>query len=129
MGVAEARDGEGRVEVLPDLCDYPISDCPGVDPGNGAGVVAALDEDGGPEGGDGLGNESEGCGRVSGSAGEKAHQELVGGRTMEPPLEVGSDNTVHRGHVVRAQGRIEGENHPLITRITVLQSFLRVSQF
>lgn len=100
-----------------------------MNPGNREGVVAALHKDGGPEGSDGLRDESEGCGRGRGSAGQKAHQELVGGRTMKPPLEVGGDDLVHRGHVVRTQGRIEGENHPLITGIGFLQSFLRVSQF
>jgi hypothetical protein len=48
---------------------------------------------------------------------------------MEPPLEVGGDDLVHGGHVAGAQGVIEGENHPLITRkITFFQIFLRVSQ-
>jgi len=101
-----------------------------VDPGNGAGAITALDEDGGPEGGYGLGVEAKGRGRGCGTAGKKAHQELVRWRTMEPPLEVGGDDLVHCGHVVLAYGIIEGENHPLITRrITVFQSFLRVSQF
>lgn len=100
-----------------------------MDPGNGAGAIAALDEDGGPEGGYGLGDEAKGRGRVCGSAGEKAHQELMRWWTMEPPLEVGGDDLVHGGHVAGAQGVIEGENHPLITRkITFFQIFLRVSQ-
>lgn len=108
-GAAEAGDGEGSVEVLPDLGDYPISDGPGVNPGDGAaGVVAgvaAFDEDGGPaEGDDGLGHESEGVlgWRRRGNAGEHAHQVLVGGRTMEPPIQVWGYNLVHRVHVSRA---------------------------
>lgn len=112
------------------MSNYPIRDRPGVDPGNGAGEIAALDEDSGPEGGYGLGVEAKGRGRGCGTAGEKAHQELMRWRTMEPPLEVGGDDLVHSGHVAGAQGFIEGENHPLITRrITFFQSFLRVSQF
>lgn len=90
-GIVDASDGEGGVEVLSDLSDHPISDGPGVDPGNVAGGVAALDDDGGAEGGDGLRNESEGV-VGGGVAGEHAHQKLVWGRTMEPPLEVGGDD-------------------------------------
>lgn len=90
-GIVDASDGEGGVEVLSDLSDHPISDGPGVDPGNVAGGVAALDDDGGAEGGDGLRNESEGV-VGGGVAGEHAHQKLVRGRTMEPPLEIGGDD-------------------------------------
>ncbi|RXH94710.1 hypothetical protein DVH24_024394 [Malus domestica] len=97
--VSEARDGEGSVEVLADPGDYPIGDSPGVDPGNGAVAVAALDEDGGAEGGEGLGDELKGFFL---GAGEDAHQELVGRRTMEPPLEVGGDDLVNRVHVAGA---------------------------
>lgn len=122
----EAGYGEGSVEVLPDLGDYPMSDGPSVDPRDGAISVAALDEDGGPEAIDGLGTELK---RFVLVAGEEAHQELVGRRTMEPPLDVRSYNLVHCAYVTRAQGFIEGEHHPSITGITVFQSFLRVSQF
>ena len=34
VGVGEAGDREGGVEVLADLGNYPISDGPGVDPGD-----------------------------------------------------------------------------------------------
>jgi len=96
-GVFEAGDGEGSVEVLSHLSDYPIRDGPGVNPGNVAGGVAALDDDGGAEGGNGLRNESEGFG--GGIAGEHAHQKLVGRRTMEPPLEVGGEDLDDGGGV------------------------------
>lgn len=74
-GSFEAGDGEGSVKVLSHLSNYPIRDSPGVNPGNVTGGVAALDEDSGAEGGDGLRNESEGFG--GGIAGEHAHQKLV----------------------------------------------------
>lgn len=90
-GIVDAGDGEGGVEVLSDLSNYPIRDGAGVDPGNVAGGVAALDDDGGAEGGDGLRKEAEGV-VGSGVAGEHAHQKLVRGRTMEPPLEIGGDD-------------------------------------
>lgn len=131
-GAAEAGDGEGSVEVLPHLGDYPISDGPGVNPGDGAAgaAAAAFDEYGGPaEGDDGLGHESEGFLGWRGTAGEHAHQVLVVGRTMEPPIQVWGYNLVHRVHVSRAQGLIQGADQPSIAGITVLQSFLRVSQF
>lgn len=99
-GVAEAGDGEGSVEVLPDLGNYPISDGPGVDPRDRAAVIAALNDDGGAEGGDRLRNESEGVrGRFSS---EHAHQKLVGRRTMEPPLEIRCDDLDDGVGVARA---------------------------
>ena len=132
----EARDAEGCVEVLPDLGYYPMSDGPGVDPSNGARAVTALCEDGGPKRSNCLWNESEGGRsgtrwgvRRRRSTSEKAHQELVGRRTVEPPLQIRGYEFVHRCHVTRAQGIIQGEYHPSITRITFLQNFLRVSQF
>ncbi|CAL5367805.1 unnamed protein product [Camellia sinensis] len=39
---AEAGHSKGRVEVLPDLSNYPTSDGPGVDPRDGTGVIAAI---------------------------------------------------------------------------------------
>ncbi|KAK1283847.1 hypothetical protein QJS10_CPB21g01479 [Acorus calamus] len=57
-------DGDGGVEVLPDLGDHqPIStdnDSPGVDPVDVADGVRALGEDGGSEGVDFSGFEEEG---------------------------------------------------------------------
>lgn len=73
--VFDFGDGEGSVEVLPDLSDYPIGDGPRVNPSNGACGVAAFDDDGGAERGDGLRIESEGFGGEI--AGEHAHQKLV----------------------------------------------------
>ncbi|RDX79194.1 hypothetical protein CR513_40411, partial [Mucuna pruriens] len=52
VGVVDAGDGEGCVEVLPYVGDYPIREGPRVNPSNGAGSVAALDDDGGTKGGD-----------------------------------------------------------------------------
>lgn len=49
---SETSNGKGCIEVFPDLCDYPMSNGPSVDPGDGTGGVAAFDEDGGSEGGD-----------------------------------------------------------------------------
>lgn len=126
-GITEASDGKGSVEVLPDLGDYPISDGPRVNPRDRTVVIAAFDENKGAEWSDGLGYESEGV--LGWSTGEQAHQILMGRRTMEPPIEVWGYNLVHRIHAVWTQGLIQGENHPLITGITFLQTFLRVSQF
>lgn len=103
VGVADAGDGEGSVEVLAHLGDYPIRDGPGVDPGDGAGRVESLGEDGGAEGGDAEGNEAEGVVLV---AGEQAHQKLVGRRTMEPPLEVGGEDLLDCLRVAAVQGLI-----------------------
>lgn len=124
-GVSEACDGEGSVEVLPDLGDYPIRDGPGVDPGDLLFSITALHEDDGADSGDGLRIELKR--RVAFVAGEQAHQKLVGGRTMEPPLEVRSHNRVHGVHVTGAQRLIEFENYqPLIAGITTgIVSFLR----
>ena len=131
-GVAEARDGEGSVEVLPDLGDYPIRDGPGVDPGDGAVGVAALgDDDGGTERGERLRLEAERRGRVvvcGGGAGEQAHQELVRRGAVEPPVEVRREQAVDAVDVARVQGLIQcaDSGHAVST---LLQSFLRVSQF
>ncbi|KAK4436468.1 hypothetical protein Salat_0810500 [Sesamum alatum] len=101
--VTKSRDSEGRVEVLPDVGNYPIGDGPGVNPGNGAGLVEALGEDGGAKGGDAVGHKAE-----SGVlfAGEEAHQKLVRRGTMEPPLEVGGENLVDSVGVAEVQGVI-----------------------
>ncbi|KAM1738473.1 hypothetical protein ACFX11_014287 [Malus domestica] len=58
-----------------------------MDPRNGAVAVAALDENGGTKGGDGLGDELK---RFVWRVGEEVHQELMGRLTVEPPLEVGA---------------------------------------
>lgn len=96
---AESGNGEGGVEILADVGNYPIRDGPGVDPGDVAGEIAALDEDGGANGVDGDGSEVEGIGRRRCSAGEDAHQKLVGRRTMEPPLEVRVQKLLDQSHV------------------------------
>lgn len=94
--VAEASDSQGSVEVLPDLGNNPILDGPGMDPGDGTVSIPALDEDCWSERCDGLGHELEGSGQWGwGWAGEEAHHELVGGRSVEPPLEVGGKEFVH----------------------------------
>ncbi|KAG9455170.1 hypothetical protein H6P81_008074 [Aristolochia fimbriata] len=114
----ESSDGEGRVEVLPDLGDYPIRDGPGVDPGEGS--ESALGEDGGTEGLDGEGHEIEGGvfagGGSSGGAGEQSHHILAGGWAMEPPLDVRGQEALHRVDVTGAQGLIQGEHHPFVIR-------------
>lgn len=99
-GIADASDGEGSVEVLPDLGDYPIRDGPGVNPGDRTVVIAAFDEDDGTERDDGLRNEAEGV--RGGFTGEHAHQKLIGRRTMEPPLEIRSDDLDDGVGVARA---------------------------
>lgn len=48
----ESGHRQGGVEVLADLGNYPISDGPGVNPGDVAGLIAAFYEDGGSKGGD-----------------------------------------------------------------------------
>ncbi|KAL0402965.1 UNVERIFIED_CONTAM: hypothetical protein Sradi_1937300 [Sesamum radiatum] len=101
--VPETRHSEGRVEVLPNVGNYPIGDGPGVNPGNGAGLVEALGEDGGAKGGDAVGQKAE-AGVLF--AGEEAHQKLVRGGTMEPPLEVGGENLLDSVGVAAAQGVI-----------------------
>lgn len=106
IGAADAGDGEGGVEVLANLGDYPIGDGPGVDPGDGAGGVEALGEDGGAEGGDAVGDESEEVGGGVLVAGQEAHQKLVGRRTMEPPLEVGGEDFLDCLRVAAVQGLI-----------------------
>lgn len=134
-GAPEARDGKGRVEVLPHLRDYPIGDGPGVDPVDGALLVAALGEDDGPDGGDGVRDEFEavvgrsGGGGRAGRSGEEAHQKLVRRGTVEPPLQVRGDDPVDRSHVADAQGSVEGAYDAAIAGLYFLQSFLRVSQF
>lgn len=117
--LSDPRDGEGRVEVLPELGDYPIGDGPGVNPGNGAGLVESLGEDGWAEGGDAVGDESEAGFPL---AGEEAHQKLVSRRTMEPPLEVGGEDPLDCLRVAVVQGLIQGGHHPFVSRI--LQNFL-----
>lgn len=114
----EAGDGEGGVEVLADLGDYPIGDGPGVDPGDGAGRVEALGEDGGAEGGDAVRDEAE---FLAAAAGEEVHQKLVRRGAVEPPLEVGGEDLLDCLGVAAAQGVIQGAHHPFVSRI--LQNF------
>ncbi|KAL0452673.1 UNVERIFIED_CONTAM: hypothetical protein Slati_1245400 [Sesamum latifolium] len=121
--VPETRHSEGRVEVLPDVGNYPIGDGPGVNPGNGAGLVEALGEDGGAKGGDAVGQKAE-AGVLF--AGEEAHQKLVGGGTMEPPLEVGGENLLDSVGASAVQGVIQGAHHPSVE--VSLQRFLSYRQ-
>ncbi|KAK8508220.1 hypothetical protein V6N12_019399 [Hibiscus sabdariffa] len=95
--VSESSNGEGSVEVLLDLGDYPIRDGPSVDPGDGTAVIAAFNDDGGAEGGEGEGVkvETEGVVLVGRSPGEKAHQKLVSRGAVEPPFKVGSEDLVN----------------------------------
>lgn len=58
--ISEASNSERGIEIFANLSDYPISDGPSVDPGDGTGRIAAFDEDGGAEGSDRLRNELEG---------------------------------------------------------------------
>ncbi|KAL6977520.1 hypothetical protein U1Q18_026319 [Sarracenia purpurea var. burkii] len=99
-----------------------MSNGPGVDPRDRTAVVAALDEDGGSDCGDGLGEELEGDGFRGGGSGEEAHHKLVRRRAMEPPLEVGGEEVVDGFDVAGAQRFIQGEYHPLV--VGFLQSFL-----
>lgn len=87
--IAETSYGKGSVEVLPDLRDYPISDRPRVDPGNGTALVATLDENPAPKSSERERHKLEGVAGYGGT-GEQAHHKLVGRRAMEPPLEVRS---------------------------------------
>ena len=48
--ISDLGNGQGSVEVLPDLSNYPIRDSPGVDPNDGARGVAALGDNGAAEG-------------------------------------------------------------------------------
>lgn len=108
------------------LGDYPIRHRPSMDPGYRAGRVAALREDGGAEGSDGVGDELEALGVGRWGPGEEAHQELVGRRAVEPPLKVGGEDPLHRDGVSRPQSLVQGDDHPF----SFLQSFPgRVSQF
>lgn len=50
--MVEASDCEGSVQIPPDSSNYPICDGPSMDPGDGVGMVAALDDDYGAKGGD-----------------------------------------------------------------------------
>ncbi|KAG6476928.1 hypothetical protein ZIOFF_066176 [Zingiber officinale] len=124
----DSGDGDGGVEVLPDLGDYPIrGDGPGVDPGGGGAGAGALGDDGGAEGGDSFGEESELGGGVVVSAGEHAHHVLVLRRAMEPPLDVGGEQLLHPVRVATVQGFIEGEHSPLVAVLQAL-SCAMVSQ-
>ena len=80
----DPRNRERGVRVLPHLSDYPMRHGPGVDPGDGAGGVAALGNDGGSEGDDGERREF----KRRRDAGERAHQKLVRRRAVEPVVEV-----------------------------------------
>ncbi|RAL52314.1 hypothetical protein DM860_016163 [Cuscuta australis] len=119
---SEPGHGEGGVEVLPDLGNYPIRDGPGVDPGDVPVGIAALDEDGGADRINGERDESERIGRRRCGAGEDAHQKLARRRAVEPPLEVGVQKLLDQIHVARSQGLIQGEHHPLVSGF--FQSFL-----
>lgn len=59
VGAPKTGDSKRSVEVLPDLGNYPISYSPGVNPGDVSNFVATLNEDGGPEGGNGVRDEAE----------------------------------------------------------------------
>ncbi|KAK8970611.1 hypothetical protein KSP40_PGU020165 [Platanthera guangdongensis] len=83
----ETGHGEGCVEVLANLSDYPIGDGPGVDPEEGGGEVGALGDDGWAEGLDGVCEEVEVIVR---GAGEEASHVLVGAGAVEPPFKVGA---------------------------------------
>lgn len=88
ISVPDTGNSERGVEVLSDLGNYPITYGPSVNPSDVSVRIGSLDEDGGPEGSEGLRHEVEEIfvGRVS--AGEQSHQKLLRRRTMEPPLEV-----------------------------------------
>ena len=100
VGVGETGDGEGRVEVLSDLGYYPISDRPGVDPGDWTAVIAALGENCRTERREGAWLEDKWL--VGWDTSEQAHHKLVGRRAMEPPLEVGGEKSVDRVDVTWA---------------------------
>lgn len=85
-----------------------------MNPGDGAGLVETLGEDGGAEGGDAVGDESE-VGFLL--AGEEAHQKLVGGGAVEPPLEVGGEDLLDCHGVAAVQGVIQGGHHPFVSGI------------
>lgn len=106
------------------LGDYPIRHRPSMDPGYRTGRIAALGEDDGAEGGDGVGEELKALDAGRWGPGEEAHQELVGGRAVEPPLEVGGYDPVHRPCIARSQGFVEGAHDPATAGIGI---FLRCS--
>ncbi|KAK8978388.1 hypothetical protein V6N11_028391 [Hibiscus sabdariffa] len=112
-GVSESSNGEGSVEVLLDLGDYPIRDGPSVDPGDGTGVIAAFDYDGGSEGGEGEGVKVETEGVVGRSSGEKAHQKLVRRGAVEPPFKVGSEDSVNGVDFLKENTRSKGKGEKL----------------
>lgn len=60
------------------------TDGPGVNPRNGTSAVATFDYNSGAKAGDGLRQKLENV--VGLSTSEQFHQELVGGRTMKPPI-------------------------------------------
>jgi hypothetical protein len=59
MKVPKASDGEGSIEILPNLGNYPIGNGPCVHPRDQAFLVVALDEDHQSKGKNGLRNEVE----------------------------------------------------------------------
>lgn len=88
IGVPETGNSERGVEVLSDLGNYPITHGPSVNPSDVSVRIGSFDDNGRPEGSEGLRHEVEEIfvGRVS--AGEQSHQKLLRRRTVEPPLEV-----------------------------------------
>ncbi|CAK9326896.1 unnamed protein product [Citrullus colocynthis] len=108
-GGGEALDSNRGVEIFLDVGDDPISNGPGVDPGNGAFCVVAFRQDEiGPKWDDRDWCEDKG----GGGAGEEAHQVLVRRRTMEPPLQVRGQKAVHRLHVFGTQCLVKGSHSP-----------------
>lgn len=101
-----------------------IGNGPCVNPRNGAFWVEAFRQnDGGPKWDEGDGCENEG----GGGAGEEAHQVLVRGGTMEPPLQIRRQEAVHSLHVFGTQRLIKGSHSP--NAFPLLRWPLRVCQF
>lgn len=99
----ETGNGNGSVKILPHLSNYPITNSPRMDPVNSSLRIAPLGQHSVPEGSDGDGGEVEGRVRIGIGdcvfSGEQAHEKLVRGRAVEPPLEIRGDEAVDGGDV------------------------------
>ena len=97
--MAKAGDGDGSVVVLPHMGDYPVrGQGPRVDPGHRAAApLAALGDNGGPEGDEREREQGEReLARRRGAGEEALDDVLVARRAVVPPLKVRRQEKVHR---------------------------------
>lgn len=113
-GRVELRYDKGSVEVLSELNDFTacILQSPDVNPVRGFVLATFRHHEVVSKRSDGIGDEGKMS--VCGAASEQRHQVLAGGGAMEPPVQVGNQDPLHRVCISRPQRVIEPPYHPFV---------------